>query len=159
MLVLGAGKLGSLVAQVMDLAGCVLTVAGRQPSAPPHLAGLGLAVVAAGDLSAGSMDVVIECTGNPDGLEEALRLVRPRGTIVLKSTHAEKSSIDISRVVVSEITLVGSRCGPFRGALDLLGRQQVAVEGMIAARYRLEDGVAAFEEAAKPGTMKVLVAP
>ena len=158
-LVLGAGKLGSLVAQVVGLAGCELTVAGRQASAPPHLAGLGIEVVAAHDVPSGSIDVVIECTGNHEGLDAALRLVRPRGTVVLKSTYAGTSSIDMSRVVVNEITLVGSRCGPFPEALELLARRHVAVDGMIAARYGLDSAVAALEEAAKPGTLKVLVAP
>ena len=158
-LVLGAGKLGGLVAQTLALTGCRLTVASRRAATPPHLAGRGLTVLTPDDVSVASADVVVDCTGSPDGLTAALRAVRPRGTVVLKSTYADVPSVDMSRIVVNEVTLVGSRCGPFPEALALLERGQVDVQGMIEARYSLAEAVAAFEHAARPGALKVLVAP
>ena len=102
-------------------------------------------------------DVVVECTGNPSGYELARRAVRPRGTIVLKSTYAGDLTLDVSRLVVDEITLVGSRCGPFEPAIEMLRSGQVYVEELIADRYPLSAGLAAFEQAAQPGSMKVLL--
>jgi threonine dehydrogenase-like Zn-dependent dehydrogenase len=138
--VVGDGKLGNLVAQTLALTGCALKVAGRHS-----------------DLPAGEADVAIECTGNAEGLERARAAVRPRGTIVLKSTYRGRASLDASRIVVDEITLVGSRCGPFAPALALLAANRVAVAPLVHARFPLRDGVAAFEEAARPGVLKVLV--
>ena len=102
-------------------------------------------------------DLAVECTGNPEGLEIARRAVRPRGTIVLKSTYAGRTSIDLAPLVVDEITLVGSRCGPFAPALELLARGTVDPAPLVDARYALADAVAAFEHAARPGALKVLV--
>ena len=99
----------------------------------------------------------MECTGSPEGLELARRAVRPRGTIVLKSTYRGKASIDVSGFVVDEITLVGSRCGPFAPALASLARGDVDPRSLVEARYPLADGLAAFEHAARPGALKVLV--
>jgi threonine dehydrogenase-like Zn-dependent dehydrogenase len=101
--------------------------------------------------------VAIECTGNAEGLERARAAVRPRGTIVLKSTYRGRASLDVSRIVVDEITLVGSRCGPFAPALALLAANRVAVAPLVHARFPLQDAAAAFEEAARPGVLKVLV--
>ena len=105
-----------------------------------------------------SLDVVVEATGTPSGFALARQLVRPRGTIVLKSTYqGEALPVNLTAIVVDEITLIGSRCGPFEPAIRLLANQQVDVESMIQARYTLDDGVAAFERAAAKGTLKVIV--
>jgi len=155
--VIGSGKLGNLVAQALSLTGCGLLVIGRNPATLALLAARGLRTGAAADLPERRADVVVECTGNPDGLALALRAVRPRGTVVLKSTYHGQATLDLARVVVDEVTLVGSRCGPFAPALALLARGQVEVRPLVAARYRLSDAAAAFEHAARPGALKVLV--
>jgi threonine dehydrogenase-like Zn-dependent dehydrogenase len=157
--VLGDGKLGNLVAQTLALTGCRLLVVGRHRSKLELLASRGIRTTTLADAAAGRADVVVECTGRSEGLTLARRLVRPRGTIVLKSTYAGERRLDFSSLVVDEVTLVGSRCGPFAPALDLLARGAVDVRPLIHARFPLADGVVAFEEAARPGVMKVLVEP
>lgn len=102
-------------------------------------------------------DVTIECTGNPEGFDLARRALRPRGTLVLKSTYADRLTLDVSSLVVDEITLVGSRCGPFETALKLLGDGSVYVEELITDRYPLAAGIAALDHARRPGTLKVLL--
>ena len=155
--VVGDGKLGNLVAQTLALTGCALTVVGRHPGKLALLAARGIATATESGPLEGQADVVVECTGNAEGLERARRAVRPRGTIVLKSTYRGRVSLDVSRIVVDEITLVGSRCGPFAPALALLAEGRVDVRPLIHARFPLHEAVAAFEEAALPGVMKVLV--
>lgn len=175
-LVVGDGKLGLLVAMSLALTGCDLTVVGRHPDKLSLLDGAGARTVAAEDGGAAestagdgvtdpddapvepaSFDVAVEATGNPDGFGTALRALRPRGTLVMKSTYAGDLTIDAAAVVVDEITLVGSRCGPFRPALRLLSEGRVDVEPLVHARYPLEEGVAAFRRADEPGTLKVLI--
>ena len=155
--VVGNGKLGNLVAQTLALTGCTLKVIGRNPARLALLAARGIDVGLAADLVGGRADVAVECTGNEEGLELARRVVRPRGTIVLKSTYRGRASLDVSRIVVDEITLVGSRCGPFAPALALLAEGRVDVAPLVHARFPLQDAVAAFAEAARPGVLKVLV--
>jgi threonine dehydrogenase-like Zn-dependent dehydrogenase len=155
--VVGAGKLGSLVAQTLATTGCELLVIGRSPRPLELLAARGLATAAASAVPERAADVAVECTGSPDGLEIARRAVRPRGTIVLKSTYQGPAAVDMAPIVVDEITVVGSRCGPFTPALELLASAAVDPRPFVDARYALEDGVAAFAHAARPGTLKVLV--
>jgi threonine dehydrogenase-like Zn-dependent dehydrogenase len=118
--VIGDGRLGQLVARTLALTGCELRVAGRHPDKLARLSRLGIATAAAGGLQERAADVVVECTGNPGGLEQARRAVRRRGTIVLKSTYAGAATVDLSSFVVDEITLAGSRCGAFDKAVALL---------------------------------------
>ena len=155
--VVGDGKLGSLVAQTLALTGCALMVIGRHPAKLALLAKRGIATGGPDAIRRGQADVVVECTGNPEGFELARAAVRPRGTVVLKSTYAGRTSLDISRIVVDEITLVGSRCGPFAPAIRLLAERRVDVAPLVHARFPLGDAVAAFAEAARPGVLKVLV--
>jgi threonine dehydrogenase-like Zn-dependent dehydrogenase len=155
--VVGNGKLGNLVAQTLALTGCTLKVIGRNPTTLALLAARGIDVGLAADLVERRADVAVECTGNEEGLELARRAVRPRGTIVLKSTYHGRASLDVSRIVVDEITLVGSRCGPFAPALALLAQGRMDVAPLVRARFPLQDAVAAFAEAGRPGVMKVLV--
>ena len=155
--ILGDGKLGLLVAQVLALIGCDLTVVGRHEEKLALLAARGIATHL-GDLEAGgSADLVVECTGRAEGFRAARRLVRPRGTIVLKSTYHGLVEADLSSLVVDEITLVGSRCGPFPAALRLLEQGLVDVTPLIEAEYPLAEALAAFEHAARRGALKVLV--
>jgi threonine dehydrogenase-like Zn-dependent dehydrogenase len=156
-LVVGDGKLGNLVAQTLALTGCALNVIGRHAAKLALLAARGIATGGPDSFRPGQADVAVECTGNPDGFELARNAVRPRGTIVLKSTYAGRTSLDVSRIVVDEITLVGSRCGPFAPALRLLADRRVDVAPLVQARFPLGDAVAAFDQAARPGVLKVLV--
>ena len=157
-IVLGDGKLGQLIAQVLQLTGCNLLVLGRHRQKLDLLAGRGIAtrLSSENEVEPGA-DVVIEATGSASGFEVARRLVRPRGHLVLKSTFHGDVTLDLSRVVVDEISLVGSRCGPFAPALRLLAQRLVEVESLISDRFSLDDGLAAFERAVAPGVLKVLV--
>ncbi|MBN1811854.1 MAG: alcohol dehydrogenase catalytic domain-containing protein [Anaerolineae bacterium] len=155
--VLGDGKLGLLCAQVLALTGCNLIVVGRHEEKLSILTQRGIQTTMNGDSLARSADLVIEATGHPGGYAVARRLVRPRGTIVLKSTYHGSINADLTTVAVDEIALVGSRCGPFAPALRLLEQRLVDVIQLIQARYPLTEAVAAFEHAAQPGTLKVLV--
>ncbi len=158
--VVGDGKLGQLVARVLALTGCEVTViglhAGKLAILPPGV----LALHAREDtLPAGRRaDVVVECTGNEDGLGLALRLVRPRGSVVLKSTYRGVARVNMSALVVDEISLVGSRCGPMAPALALLESGAVDVRPLVHARYPLPEALAAFDHASRPGVLKVLIA-
>jgi threonine dehydrogenase-like Zn-dependent dehydrogenase len=155
--VVGSGKLGNLVAQTLALTGCDLVVVGRNPATLSPLAKRGIRTATADTLVQGGADIAIECTGNPDGFAVARRAVRPRGTIVLKSTYHGDLALNVAMVVVDEITLVGSRCGPFAPALALLSRGGVDVGPLLAAHYPLRDAPAAYEHAARPGTLKVVI--
>ena len=155
--VVGAGKLGHLVAQTLATKGCDLLVVGRSRRPLELLAARGIRTGTAEAVAERGADVAVECTGNPEGLEIARRAVRPRGTIVLKSTYHGRASVDLAPIVVDEITVVGSRCGPFAAALDLLARGAVDPRPLIDERYRLTEAVAAIEHAARPGTLKILV--
>ena len=155
--VIGVGKLGHLVAQTLAAAGCDPLAIGRSPRPLTLLAARGLRTGTAEAIEPRRADLVVECTGNPEGLELARRAVRPRGTIVLKSTYHGRAALDLAPFVVDEVTLVGSRCGPFDPALELLARGAVDPLPLVEARYPLAQALAAFEHAARPGALKVLV--
>ncbi len=154
-IVIGDGKLGLLCAQVLALTGCNLLALGRHRSKLDLLAARGIRAALADDAPSARADVVVECTGSPAGFDLARKFLRPRGTLVLKSTYAGSLTVNMSRIVVDEITLVGSRCGPFPPALDLLARRLVDVRSLIHARYPLRDALAAMERAQQPGVLKV----
>ncbi|BAY91070.1 MULTISPECIES: MDR/zinc-dependent alcohol dehydrogenase-like family protein [unclassified Tolypothrix] len=156
-LVVGDGKLGQLVAQTIALTGCELLVVGRHPEKLANLAARGIKTGSATDVRDRFFDISVECTGNPEGFAIARRALRPRGTLVLKSTYAGNLNLDVSSLVVDEITLIGSRCGPFPAALQLLATEQLDVQPLIHARYHLSDGLAAFEQAQTRGVLKVLL--
>ena len=145
-LIVGAGKLGQLIAATLALTGCQLTIAGRNRGIP------------AGDVASRAFDIAIECSGNPEGFELARRALRPRGTLVMKSTYAGKLEFNASALVVDEITLIGSRCGPFAPALALLASGAIDPRPLIERTYSLADVHAAFEHAQRPGVLKVLLA-
>ncbi|GAB4462118.1 MAG: alcohol dehydrogenase catalytic domain-containing protein [Anaerolineae bacterium] len=155
--VLGDGKLGLLVAQVLQLTGCNLLAIGRHANKLEILARRGIRTRLAHEEIKPGADVVVEVTGSPAGFALAQSLVRPRGTLVLKSTFQGDVKLDLSRLVVDEITVIGSRCGPFDAALRLLERNLIDVESLIHATYPLNDGLAAFEHAVAPGVLKVLL--
>ena len=155
--VIGDGKLGLLCAQVLALTGCHLLALGRHRNKLDVLAARGIRTALVDEAPPFRADVVVECTGSAAGFDLARRFLRPRGTLVLKSTYAGSLTLDMSRVVVDEVTIVGSRCGPFAPALDLLARKLVDVRSLIHARYPLAEGVAAMERAQQPGVLKVLL--
>ena len=157
--VVGDGKLGLLVAQVLALSGAELTVVGHHPEKLATLSARGIGTRLGDSGLAGTASLVVECTGRPEGFRAAQRLVQPGGTLILKSTYHGHVEADLTGLVVDEITVVGSRCGPFPAALRLLEQGLVDVHPLIAAEYRLADSMAAFEHAARPGALKVLIRP
>lgn len=156
-LLIGAGRLGQLIAQVMSLNGTQLRVVARHPHQRALLNARGISVIEEADVQPWRWDVVVEATGSPSGFDLARKALRPRGTLVLKSTYRGEMTLNFSPLVVDEITIVGSRCGPFAPALRLLEQKLVDPTSLIEARYSLQDGLAAFEKAAERGAMKVLV--
>ncbi len=156
-IVLGAGKLGLLVAQVARLTGAEVAAVVRHAHQARLLDRWRIPALALDEVTARSAQVVIDCTGTAEGFADSLSLVEPRGTIVLKSTYRGMPQIDMTRIAVDEIKVVGSRCGPFAAALRVLDAGLVDVESLIDARYSLDEGLAAFEHAARRGALKVLV--
>ncbi|GAB4542927.1 MAG: alcohol dehydrogenase catalytic domain-containing protein [Anaerolineales bacterium] len=156
-LVVGAGRLGQLIAQTLALTGCGLHVVARHALQQNLLTARGIRVISAESIQPRKWDVVIEATGSPDGFNIARRAIRPRGTLVLKSTYKGDLTVNFSSIVVDEINLIGSRCGPFDPALRLMERREVDPTVLIAAEYPLVDALAAFEKAAQPGALKVLL--
>jgi alcohol dehydrogenase len=157
--VLGAGRLGQLVARVLALTGARVQALDRQPARLALLPHGIERVVATDAASLAGADLVVECSGHRDGLALASSLVRPRGTLVLKTTVADPAAPPVVPWVIDEITVVGSRCGPFGPALRLLAAGLVDPRPLISASMSLDDGVAALELAARPDTLKVLLQP
>ncbi len=155
--VLGDGKLGLLVSQVLKGAGADVLLAGRSPEKLSLARGWSIDVVTADELLDGGWDLVVDCTGSTEGFDKALTLVRPRGIIVVKTTVARKFSINLAPLVINEITVIGSRCGPFPPALNALSEGGVKVREMISHTFPLERAIEAFEVASKPETLKVLL--
>jgi threonine dehydrogenase-like Zn-dependent dehydrogenase len=140
--VLGMGKLGTLCAAVLENTGAAVTRLNRRSRARER-----------------SFDLVIEATGSSEGMPRALALVRPRGTVVWKTTHHGPARFDAAPLVVNEVTVVGSRCGRFAPALDLLTARRVDVSRLVSAEFPLSRAVAALRASAKPGVRKVLLRP
>jgi threonine dehydrogenase-like Zn-dependent dehydrogenase len=158
-LLIGAGRLGQLIAQTLQVLGVDLSVLVRREKQEHLLKKRGIKTIVQVELPQSGVDVVVEASGHPAGLALARRAVRPGGTIVLKSTYAEKAELDFSLLVVDEITLIGSRCGPFPEALQALAAGKVDPVPLIEGRYGLEDGLQAMTQAAEPGALKVLLQP
>ncbi|MDQ7025520.1 MAG: alcohol dehydrogenase catalytic domain-containing protein [Anaerolineae bacterium] len=155
--VIGAGKMGMLAAQVLKLTGANLSVVIRHEKQGRLLEKWGIRAVRKSDIAPKQAQIIVDCTGNASGFHDALDLVQPRGTIVLKSTYADLPQADLTRVVVDEIRVVGSRCGSFDAALRLLEANLVDVESLIEARYPFNSALEAFEFAQQRGVLKVLL--
>ncbi len=140
--VLGPGKLGRLAAAVLRNAGADVSLVGRTTRA-----------------KTASFDLVVEATGSPNGIGRALSLVRPRGTVVWKSTHFAPAHFDAAPLVVNEVTVVGSRCGRFEPALELLASRRVDVMPLLSSVFSLESANRALREASRSGVLKVLLRP
>ena len=156
-LVLGAGRLGQLIARVLRRNRCELVVAGGHPDKLRLLEQMEIRTARPEAVDSPTFDVVVECTGNPEGFERARGAVRPRGTLVMKSTYPGKLSMDASAVVVDEITLVGSRCGPFAPALKLLADGEIDPRPLVSAHFPLSEAASALRHAKRPETLKVLI--
>lgn len=156
-LVVGDGKLGQFIARTLALTGCRLAVAGRHNEKLALLQRAGISTMSPDSVEPRRFDIAVECSGSPAGFALARQALRPRGTLVMKSTYAGDLTFNASSVVVDEITMIGSRCGPFAPALALLAERKIDPADMIHARYPLRDALAAFEHAQKPGVLKVLV--
>ncbi len=155
--VVGPGRLGMLIGLVLAEAGLQVTMIGRQDTSLALPKALGLGVGLVGEAVDNSFDLVVEATGNEAGLVHSLRLVRPLGTLVMKSTFAGKTTVDLDKLVVDEITVIGSRCGPFDAAVQLLADNKIPVQELVEAEYPIADGLAAFDHAAQPGVRKILL--
>ena len=157
-IVLGDGRLGNLCAQVLARLSNHVMVVGKHPQKLALLQMLGIATALVSDpIDERSADIVVDCTGSETGLPTALRLVRPRGTIVLKTTVAGTQTLAWAPFVIDEVTLIGSRCGPFERAIEALERGEVSVAPLISERYDLSKGVEALERAQAKAVLKVLL--
>jgi threonine dehydrogenase-like Zn-dependent dehydrogenase len=156
--VLGDGRLGNLCAQVLAGLSDHVLVIGKHAEKLALLDEAGIETALVTDaVDQRAFDIVVDCTGSPTGLPSALNLVRPRGTIVLKTTVAGEQTLAWAPFVIDEVTLVGSRCGPFDQALAALEQGLVDVRPLLSARYGLDDGLAAMARAAEKGVLKVLL--
>ena len=158
-LVLGDGKLGNLCAQVLRLTGTHVTVLGKHEVKLKVIKRSGVRTMILSDWKPKQFDVVVEATGSPYGLQLAMSAVRPRGTLVLKSTIAGEHQVSLVPLVINEITVVGSRCGIFPSALEALSKKTVSVTPMIEKIYPLDEGIEAVTHAGNPGTRKILLQP
>jgi threonine dehydrogenase-like Zn-dependent dehydrogenase len=156
--VLGDGRLGLLVAQVLRNAGCPVRVIGKHPDKLSQCEKWSIRSRPLEDISPRhDQDVVVDCTGSASGFELAMQKVRPRGTIVLKSTFAAGKPLNLAPLVIDEIQVIGSRCGPFKEALRALTEKQIDVTSLIHRRMKIEQGVEAITLASRPGVLKVLL--
>jgi len=156
-LVLGDGKLGLLIAQVLHGAGARVRIVGKHPEKLAIARRLGIEAVSRDDHRPEPVSLVVEATGRSDGFDCAVAAVKPRGTIVLKTTVAARAEIDLAPLVINEVQVVGSRCGPFPPAMRALENGSVDVGSLVQERVRLADGLEALRIAATPGALKVLI--
>ena len=159
LLLVGAGRLGLIIARSLAANGHEVEVVVRRDKQRRLLSMQGLHPIEADEVVAGGYDAVIEATGSADGFALARAAVRPRGVLILKSTYRGGVEVDLSSIVVDEITVVGSRCGPFEHALTLLEKGGVDPESLIEGRFGLNEALEAFERAAGRGVLKILLAP
>lgn len=159
--VIGDGKLGLLCAQVLGTTGAVVTLIGRHANKLQIAQNRNVETMLSDKTRQrqGEFDVAVEASGSAGGFDQALNLLRPRGVLVLKSTFHGGTEVDTARIVVNEISVVGSRCGRFAPALELLAARAVDVESLISEEFKLTDGVRAMARAADSGIMKILLRP
>ncbi len=155
--VLGDGKLGLLIAQVLHAHGAHVTLYGRHERKLSIARRMGIDGATSEAANGASYPVLVEATGSPDGLRQAIGMTQPRGTIVLKSTVHGDVSFDSAPLIVNEISLIGSRCGRFEPAIKLLQEKAVNVQPLISSEFPLSRAVEAFAEAQRPGVLKVLL--
>ena len=154
-IILGDGRLGQLCSQVMSLTGAQVQIVGKHLKKLKILKKKGIKACRFDEVSQKKADVVIECTGSPAGFEAALNLVHPRGTIVLKSTFEVKPPVDLAPIVIDEITIIGSRCGPFPPAIRLLENKVIDVLSLISQRFSLDKAIDAIKAAHRKKTSRL----
>jgi len=155
--VVGDGKLGLLVSQVLKLTGCDLTLIGKHDRKLALARSWGLKTARPEEANGREFDIAVEASGAPAGFETAMRALKPRGKIVLKSTYAGKLELDAAAIVIDEITVVGSRCGLFDPAIRALANNLVQVEEVVDEVFPFSNALLAFERANQSGTLKVLL--
>ncbi len=158
-LVIGDGKLGLLVAQVLRSVPCKLLLTGKHQNKLDTAVKCGIDTVLVGDLKEYEFDFIVEASGSESGIKLAIERVRPRGSIVLKSTFAGAVTLDMSELVVKEVSIIGSRCGRFEDALRLMEAGKLDLSGLVSEVLPLEQGVAGFALAVTPGVIKILLEP
>lgn len=158
--VVGDGRLAQLIIQVLKLTCPNITCFGKHKSKLQSLINVGVKIKIGIEKSdEQSFDLVVEATGSNSGFEDAMKLIKPRGIVILKSTIASKENLDLTPTVVNEITLIGSRCGLFKPAIDALATGMVSVDSMIDSTFPLEKFSEAIQYAKKPATLKVFLKP
>ena len=156
----GDGRLAQLIIQVLKLSCPNITCFGRHKNKLQNLVNNGIKIkIGIEPSDKQSFDLVVEATGNNSGFLDTMQLIKPRGTVVLKSTIASRENLDLTPIVVNEITLIGSRCGLFKPAIDALATGIVSVDSMIDSTFPLEEFSEAIEYAKKPDTLKVFLKP
>lgn len=155
--VLGDGKLGLLIAQVLPTTGCALITVGKHQEKLSILERMNIRTTLEPVPKEKRFDIVVDATGSQTALETAMRIVKPMGKIILKSTVAGSRPIDLNNIVINEITVIGSRCGPFRPAIKALETKGVNVTPLISKVFPIEDGIEAMNYASQKGVMKVIL--
>jgi threonine dehydrogenase-like Zn-dependent dehydrogenase len=157
-LIIGDGKLAQLIAHVIASTGCELYVVGKHPEKLDYLGNLPISTITLKELDrVGMFDIVVEASGSPDGFSSAVSIVKPRGTLVLKSTYAQPLTWNPAALVINEITLIGSRCGRFEPAIRFLVEKKPDFSYLIEQHYAIDDAIAAFEHAGKKGALKIIL--
>ena len=155
--VLGDGKLGLLAAQALAAAGSNITAVGKHREKLSILDEIGIRTKLFSTFCEKYFDIVVDCTGSSSGIKTALQIVKPRGKVVLKTTTAKKAQIDLNQVVINEISLIGSRCGPFLPAINAVKSRQIDLLPLISDVYPLKDGIKAFRHASMRNVMKIIL--
>lgn len=158
-LIIGAGKFGLLIAQVLRLLGSDLQVVAKHASQFEILEKMGIPAISAESVKKWSYDAVVEVTASPAGFELARHALRQEGKLILKSTYKGNIELNMSSIVVDELKIIGTRCGPFPPALRLLDAKLIDPTPLIEEVFELENGLTAFERAVKPGSLKILIKP
>jgi threonine dehydrogenase-like Zn-dependent dehydrogenase len=158
--IVGDGRLSQLIISVLKTSCSDITCFGRHQNKLERLEKLGIKTkIGIKSDEESSYDLVVEATGRNSGFLDSMKLVKPKGTVILKSTIASKENLDLTPAVVNEITLVGSRCGPFRPAINALASGIISVDGLIDSEYPLEKFNEAFDQAKNSKTLKVVLKP
>lgn len=156
-LLLGDGKLGLLIGYVLSSLGCDATIVGKHQQKLSFLDNYNIKTALLSDFHDGKFDIVIEATGNPSAFNKALCNVKPRGTVILKSTYADSFNFNPSDIVVNETAIIGSRCGRFTDAIDFILKYNIPLEKLISKEMGLKDALEAFDYSSKPDTLKVIL--
>ncbi len=155
--VIGDGKLGLLICQVLRLTGCKLKLIGKHERKLALAQSWGISTLGANEVEDGKYDIAVEASGSPKGFATAMQLLRPRGTLVLKSTYHGNLELNAAPIVIDEITIVGSRCGPFESAIRTLEKGLVKIDDLIEVTYPFSEAFEALEHAKQHGSLKIIL--